>query len=110
MDFNYGGRVRNLRPEDSFKLGEIGGKVPLVICDPDVGPVLAYFDPARRPRVGMRVGAVGHWIRMSGSATTENSPPGFPVCSSLNWVQIQLDVLAWQRLSANYDWVLERSA
>lgn len=108
LQFVYAGRVRRLRPRDTFMVGEVPGKIPLVVCDPDIGPVLAYFDAKRRPKVGIKLGVRGTWVQMSEPATFENTPPGFPISAGMRCVQDQVDVEGWTRVSESYDWFMER--
>jgi len=106
--FLYVGHVRRLRPRDKFLVGEVPGKIPLVVCDLEIGPVLAYFDAARRPKAGTKLGVRGSWVHMSEPATLENTPPGFPISAGTRFLEDQVDVESWTRVSESYDWFSER--
>lgn len=107
-DFKYVGRVRRVRPEDSFLVSPLAGELPLVICDPDAGPMLAYFDAKRRPKVGTKVGVCGNWIETGEPATVHNTPPGFPLFPGTRRVEFQVQVTNWVRVSEDFDWLMER--
>lgn len=60
--FRWVGTVRKVRAGDGHVVGEVRDKVALVIQDPDAGECVGYFDRGRRPRVGARIGACGHFV------------------------------------------------
>ncbi len=106
--FLYVGHVRRLRARDTFFVREVPGKIPLVVCELEIGPVLAYFDATRTPLIGTKLGVCGTWVQMSEPATFENTPPGFPISAGTRFLQDQVDVESWTRLSESYDWFTER--
>lgn len=103
----YGGRVRRLRPEDTFTLREVRGKVPLVICDPDLGPVVGYFDRGRQPPLGTTLAFAGKWVAIRIPVSLADIPPGFPIGPGVCRVEEQLEVTGWRRVSESFDWLLE---
>ena len=85
----------------------VPGKVPLVISDPDVGDRLAYFPKERRPTIGVRLGARGHWVVMD-LPLAEIPPEDLKLLVGVGKpVQFQLDVDGWTKVSEEYDWLLD---
>jgi hypothetical protein len=108
MEYQYVGHVRHVRPSDPFMIGEVPGKIAMVVNDLDAGETLVYFARDRRPQVGTRVGAFGEWVQMTEPATVENSPPGYPLTPTSLRCEHQLDVMAWKRVSEGYDWLMDQ--
>ncbi|MBL4846951.1 MAG: hypothetical protein JKY65_15635 [Planctomycetes bacterium] len=108
MEYQHVGVVRSVRSTDRFMVGEVPGKIAMVISDLEAGDMLAYFALGRCPQTGTRVGAIGGWVQMTEPATRENSPPGYPMSPGGQRCETQLDVLAWQRVAEAYDWLLDR--
>lgn len=103
--FQWVGVVKKARPGDGHVVGEVPGKVALVLHDPEVGSeCLAYFPRDRRPKVGVRVGARGEYVQVD--VPPEAIPPEDrewmvgPGCTA---VQHQLDVAEWSVVSEDYD-------
>lgn len=100
--FEWVGTVRKVRAGDGHVVGETPGKIALVIADRHTGECLGYFSRERRPRVGARIGARGHFVVVD--VPLEAIPPedrwlargGTPV-------QYQLDVAEWTVVSEDYD-------
>lgn len=112
QSFQCVGYVKTVRPTGGLVIGEVPGKVALVISDVDAGDTLGYFPRDRRPQVGARVGVLGTWVSMevplsalSAEALEDLScggrvPMGTPV-------QFQVDVDAWRVVSEDYDWLFD---
>lgn len=106
--FQWVGRIRKVRPGDHHVVGEVPGKVALVIdCEDESGEeMLGYFAETRRPTIGARVGARGHYVVMD--VPDEQIPPeDRELLGSLGAgcqvQQHQLDVSDWQVVSDDFD-------
>lgn len=100
--FEWVGVVSKVRPDGRHVVGEVPGKVALLIADEELGECLGYFPRARRPRLGVRVGVRGDYVVMD--VPLERIPPeeraalwgGTPV-------QDQLDVEDWEEVDEDFD-------
>ena len=100
--FDCVGTIKKVRAGDGFVVGEVPGKIPLVIADPDAGDCLGYFSTARRPQVGTRIGARGTFVVMD--VPLEAIPAEDRELAKLGKpVQHQLDVEQWSKVSDDYD-------
>lgn len=107
MRYTFVGTIRKVRPGDPHVVGEIPGKIALVIDGEVDGELLGYFPSERRPRVGTRVGVHGQYVVMD--VPLERIPldergPLFPGCKP---VQHQLDVTDWNVVSDDYDFLFD---
>lgn len=110
--FQWVGRIRKVRPDDHHVVDELPGKVALVMdCeDESGGQMVGYFPETRRPRIGARVGARGHYLVID--VPHETIPPEErellgPLGPGCQVVQHQLDVSDWQLVSDDYDWLFD---
>lgn len=101
--FDRVGTIRKVRAGDPYVVGEVPGKIPLVIADEEVGDwILGYFPRERRPQVGARIGARGQYVVMD--VPLERIPPEEREwIGNGNPVQFQLDVEEWAKVSEDYD-------
>lgn len=109
--FQWVGRVRKVRPGDHHVVGEVPGTVALVIdCEDESGEeMLGYFPEARRPKIGTRLGARGHFVVID--VPHESIPPEdrelLGPLEGCQVVQHQLEVTDWQVVSEDYDWLFD---
>lgn len=106
MRYRAVGTIRKVRLGDHHVVGEIPGKVALVIVG-EADDMLGYFPEARRPRVGTRVGAHGQHVEMDvplAKVPLEDRKHLGPGCRA---VQHQLDVTDWEVVSDDHDWLLD---
>lgn len=104
--FEWVGVVSKVRPGSRHVVGEVPGKVALVIADEELGECLGYFPRARRPRIGVRIGVRGPYVAME--VPLERIPPdereglfgGTPM-------QHQLDVEDWEEVDDDFDPLLD---
>ncbi|MCW8137579.1 MAG: hypothetical protein KIT58_01595 [Planctomycetota bacterium] len=106
--FEWVGTVRKARAGSGHVVGEVPGKVALVIADVHAGECLGYFPRERRPRIGARIGARGAFVVM-------DVPPEQVAPEDRDWallpgcqpVQHQLDVEDWTEVGEDYDWLFD---
>jgi hypothetical protein len=100
--FQCVGVVKKVRAGDCHVVGEVPGKVALVIEDPDAGGCLGYFPRDRRPKVGARVGARGAFVEIEVPLERLSPEEREALCGGTP-VQFQLDVTEWSVVDDDYD-------
>lgn len=104
--FEWVGTVRKARAGSGHVVGEVPGKVALVIADVHAGECLGYFPRERRPRLGARIGARGAFVVID-VPPEDVAPEPRELARGGTPVQHQLDVEDWTEVGEDDDWLFD---